>query len=132
VDRRFKKLMPPLRRLVEVERALGKEADARWLELDLDDTEAILRSVVSSALAELLEEGVAGAGAAQKKLTRKQQKRKAAQRRKAEAAADSAAGGGGVNGDVVDGLAAVAAAQLSIEKLEPEGARARGVRHLPQ
>lgn len=72
VDQRFKKLMPPLCRLLEVKRALGKEADARWLELDLDETEAILGSLVSSAMAKLREEGAAGAGAAQKKLRRKQ------------------------------------------------------------
>jgi tetratricopeptide (TPR) repeat protein len=85
-------LLPMIRRLVGVWRRLGKEAEARALELDLDETEAIMKQVNAFPLQQLREEiraerqqhqGGGTGGAAKKKLTRKQQKRNAARRRRA-------------------------------------------------
>ena len=121
----FNHLVSALRCLVDIKRRLGKEAEVRALEQDLDETDAILPSMSAAALNELRDEmrgetqraGPGSAGAAgqkKKKLTRKQQKRKAAQRRKAEARAAAAAeaaaavAGGGVDGGGGEGKAEAA------------------------
>ena len=95
----FMHMFPPLRRLGDIKRGLGKEAEAWAMALDLDETEAMLVSRSAAALNELqeemqAEEATRGTGGQQQqqqgnsnkkkgKLTRKQQKRKAAQRRRA-------------------------------------------------
>jgi hypothetical protein len=142
-------LIPILRRLVVIKRHLGKEAEARALELELDGTEALMEQQSTTALEELRERmraereagGAAGAIGAppaeqqqqqqpkkgKKKLTRKQQKRKAAQRRKAEKQ-QAAAGGGEKEGEEeeADGAEmeemAAAAAKLSLETKGAAGA----------
>ena len=139
----WRHLIVAMRRLVEVKRRLGKEAEAQLMELDLDETEAIMASMSAAALTELQEEMQAEEAAGQEgqaeqqgkkkkgKPTRKQQKRKAAQRRRAEAeqeqqqaAAAAAAGGAGAAEEGQDEVGAVtaAAAQLQIDEpeLEPE------------
>ena len=81
----FNHLVSALRCLVDTKRRLGKEAEARALEQDLDETEAILPSMSVGALNELRDEmrgetqragpGSAGAAGQKKKegkLTRKQ------------------------------------------------------------
>ena len=58
--------VPELRSLVQIKRQLGKEEEARALEQDLDETEAIIRSTSAAALdevrAELRAEAAATAG----------------------------------------------------------------------
>ena len=132
----FRCMILALQRLVEIRRLLGKEEEARALELDLDETEAILASKSVAALNELRdeiqEETGAGMGAERRqqgskkkkgKLTRKQQKRKAAQRRRAAEAAEqqaeaAAAAGRDAGDDDVDGVTA-AIVQLQIDDAAP-------------
>lgn len=51
-----KVLLPIMRLVVEVKRELGKEEEARALELDLDESEAILDSISAAALNEVRDE----------------------------------------------------------------------------
>ena len=79
-----------VRRLVEIKRQLGKEAEAQLLEWDLDETDAILASISAAALNELRE-----------------QMRAEAEQQQAAAAAEETE-------EQVDGVTA-AAAQLQID-----------------
>lgn len=103
-----------MRTLAKAWKELGKVDEARALKADMDETEAILKSMSDTALLELQTElqqeraatvasrgGAAPAPTSKTKPTRKQQKRKAAQRRKAEgrAAAVVAAAAAGGRGD---------------------------------
>ena len=130
-----------LRVLVQIKEQLGKEEEARALELELDETEAIIHLVSAAALDEVRAEvraeaaataGVGGAGTGgqgqqqqgeqqnKKKLTRKQQKRKAAQRRKQAAAGTAVAAGTAAAGGVGVEAVTAAAGQLRIDEPEPE------------
>ena len=86
-----------LQMLAHIKRVLGKDEEARRLEGEVAEVEALVQALSQAALVELQtelreERGTTAATATKKKkLTRKQQKRKAAQRRKAEARAAAAA-----------------------------------------
>lgn len=116
---------PALRPSVDFKRHVGKDAEALALELDLDETEAIVESAYLAFLSELREDLRSNAAAADggqqqqrnKKPTRKQRKRKAAQRRRAQerrAAERDEESEDDVEGDMVDGLT-VATRQFKIE-----------------
>lgn len=133
-----KNTLAALQVLAEIKRQGGKMQEARLLEQDVEETEAITQSIADAAMEELREElradmqrsgAVASAEEAaaggerqqrqdegktrerKKNITRKQQKRKAAQRRKAEVARAAGAGAG---------AAAAAAAVGNGEETEEE------------